>query len=58
MKSKTMRRVVMNPRCDKNCLHEIDTQWSLSSYLFMFIWLCHPGKRLQIDGGLGDEVLA
>jgi hypothetical protein len=48
----------MSPRCDKNCLHEIDTQWSLSSYLFMFIWLCHRGKRLQIDGGLGDEVLA
>jgi hypothetical protein len=58
MKSKTTRKVVMNPRCDKNGLHEIDTQWSLSSHLFMFIWLGHPGKRLQIDGGLGDEVLA
>jgi hypothetical protein len=56
MKSKTTRKLVMNPRCDKNGLHEIDTQWSLSSYLFMFIWLGHPGKRLQIDGGLGDEV--
>lgn len=51
--NQTTRKVVMNPRCDKNCLHEIDTQWSLSSYLYSSFGFATEGSDFRLMEDLG-----